>query len=97
MLPCFYLFTCDFCLIDGGARAPFHITVKAFNVTKEQQQQKKGELAKILRSSVCGDAGWEQVTSWWGGRPQLCPSLQLVFIDFSPNLQATSTELIFGP
>lgn len=56
----------------------FHITVKAFNVTKEQQQ-KKGELAKILRSSMCGGAGWEQVTSWWDGRPQPRPALQLVF------------------
>lgn len=46
---------------------------------------------------MCGDAGWEQVTSWWGGRPQPRPALRLVFIDFSPNLQATSTELIFGP
>lgn len=39
-------------------------------------------MAKILRSSMCGGAGWEQA-SWCGGSPQPRPVLQFVFIDFS--------------
>lgn len=63
------------------------ISLEALNVTKEH---KKGELAKKLKGSVCGSAAWAK------GTPTAPSCLSAGSIDFSPNLQAMSTELIFG-